>query len=469
MFIGNPPLIQVTSEQNEAYSFGGLLGDVRDFLYKSAPRQSLVLAEAGAIGYLVGLCGNAYNVSGAGLNQYIACLADTGVGKDANSEGFSKLTRAIWTSPEPFPHSGAEFVSAAGLIKWLARFPCHTAIIGEFAKKLAKWNDPRNANDYAISRVVLQAYSKSGRNGSFDPMAYSDPDKVTKRLSRPSLSILAEGTTDGFLAIVNDEQIGDGSLPRFLVFEHKGNRAYLNEGHDKVSPGDKLTANLQSFMAQCNAIRARGDVYDIPFSDLAKAEFARFDQWTTDTINVATSGISKQLWNRADLKARKLAGLAAISLNWTKPEIRLAHVTWATNLVAEQTYNLIAKFANGETGAIDGNQLLQLEAVQQVICDYLCDSDLCVKYGPNRQDIWQQHIITHSHIQRRLYPRALFKNDRLGAEYAVNRAVKSLLSDDVIREIPPVQMFERFGCKPKAYVASNAAALIEANTKKRRI
>jgi hypothetical protein len=393
-------------EEAEVYTLSGLLGGVRDFFYNSSPRQSEVISEAGAIGYLLGICGNAYNVSATGLNQYIAYLAPTGVGKDANSEGFSKLNAAIWTSAEPFPHSGAELVSAPGLIKWMSRFPCNTTIISEWPKKLIKWNDPKSAHDYAISRVILQMYSKSGKHGSFDPMAYSDPDKVTQRIRRVSLTTLAEGTTEGFLEVIGQSQVGDGLLPRFMVAEHKGHRSYINKGHDKAVPGNKLTADLQSFLAQCNSIRiSEQRVYDVPLTDLAEDKFDEFDRWTTDAINHGGDATTKQLWNRAHLKALKLAALAAVSENWTKPQIRLAHAVWATNLIAIQTNNLIARFNNGEVGEQTNNQIKQRAHILKHIAGYFAFRPTDAKLG----QMWELGIIPQSYIQRKVFTLPAFQ------------------------------------------------------------
>src|SRR5436190_2588437 len=69
----------------------GLLGRVASYIYSQAPYPSSRIALAGAIGFMSGLCGRAFNVSGAGLNLYCLLVADTASGKEAMSTGISKL------------------------------------------------------------------------------------------------------------------------------------------------------------------------------------------------------------------------------------------------------------------------------------------------------------------------------------------------------------------------------------------
>src|SRR5208283_2584903 len=55
----------------------GLLGDIALFIFQNAVRPVKEIAIAGAIAYLAGITGKAYNISRTGLNHYIAILAPT--------------------------------------------------------------------------------------------------------------------------------------------------------------------------------------------------------------------------------------------------------------------------------------------------------------------------------------------------------------------------------------------------------
>ncbi|WP_153002696.1 hypothetical protein [Sphingomonas endophytica] len=69
-----------TDQQGKAAVPPGLIGDVCRFIYDAAPHPNCDIALTGAIGFLAGVCGKAYNTyTNAGLNQYLLLLASTGM------------------------------------------------------------------------------------------------------------------------------------------------------------------------------------------------------------------------------------------------------------------------------------------------------------------------------------------------------------------------------------------------------
>jgi hypothetical protein len=218
----------------------GLLGEVAQFLLDAAPRPVRQIALSGAIGYLAGIIGNAYNISGTGTNQYIIQLASTGSGKELVASGIGRLNYYVHDhkTGSPFPHSGpGELVSAAGLIKWLADYPCNLTIIGEATKRLKDITNARNSVAYSLGRAILQLYPKSGAHNTFEPMAYSDREKRTGVIHSPSLTIWGEGNPEDFYEVLSETLIADGLLPRFMVFEYTGNRQRPKQAGEGRSPG----------------------------------------------------------------------------------------------------------------------------------------------------------------------------------------------------------------------------------------
>ena len=437
----------------------GLLGEVADFMYRAAPRQSHDVALAGAIGFLAGITGRAYNISNAGLNQYILLLAQTGIGKDAVAGGTAKLTQAILPScPSVIDFRGpGELVSSAGLIKWLAnKSPCIMSIVGEFGKKLKEMAAP-NANTHLIglSRVLLQLYSKSGHNDIFDPMAYSDKEKNTAPIQSPSLTLFGESVPEAFYEALDETMIGDGLLPRFLCFENKGQRQYFNKNGDKVIPTLDLIQRLSDLTAHCLGVMHRKAVHRIEMTPEAETKADEFDVWTTDAINATDGNVVRHLWNRAHLKSLKLAALRAVGENYLNPVVTLEHFMWASDMVVDQTTRMIAKFETGQVGAAAATgETKQLHEVIKTFREFLADPEKYVKYG-GRLDMCGNGVITESSIMRKLACAAAFKHDRMGSSFAIKRTIRTLLEADDIREIPAQQMSLTYGTKPKAYVIAN--------------
>lgn len=436
----------------------GLLGEIAQFLYDAAPRQAHDLALAGAIGFMSGICGRAYNVNGTGLNQYILMLAQTGIGKDAVSSGTDRLISVVKQAcPSIVDFKGpGELVSSAGLIKWLVNKPCCYSILGEFGKKLKEMAAPNaNAHLQGISRVLLQLYSKSGHGQYFDPMAYSDREKNTAPLPSPSLTIFGESIPENFYEALDEGMIADGLLPRFLVWEYSGQRAYLNENSNNVLPDLSMVSKVNDVVAYCLSIMQRQQVHNIGFMPEAWVKFQEFDKWTTDEINSATIDVHRQLWNRAHLKSMKLAALRAIGDNYLNPQINMGHTMWATEMVVDQTRRLIAKFETGQIGqAATTGEAKQLAEVIKAFNEFLHDCDKYIKYG-GRADMHADGIVLESAIQRKTVCLASFKHDKMGQKVALKRALQTLIDADDIREVPAMQMSAKFGSKPRAFVISN--------------
>ncbi len=441
----------------------GLLGDVANFFLEAAPRQVPDIALAGAVGLLSGICGRSFNVSGTGLNQYILLLAGTGTGKDLITSGVNRLMgKVVETVPSAADFRGpGELVSGAGLIRWLNEKPMAFSILGEFGVKMKEMASAQAGPNLAgLERVLLQLYTKSGSGQVFDPSAYSDSTKNTNAIHSPSFTLLGETVPDRFFAILDDTTIESGLIPRFLTFEYKGKRLYLNEGSEKVMPTFNLVAGMADLCTQAITLAHNGHTQTVELDDASARKFREFERWTTDEINDTGQEVLRHLWNRAHLKALKLAAIASVGINRYKPVVDINATLWATNIVVDQTKRLIAKFETGQIGHASNPEGKQLTEMVRIIGDLLTqDFGKAAKYGM-REDMHKRGVIPESVISRKLIGTSLFRNDRMGATHAIKRALKMLCEADELREMPKAQMQEQFGCGPRAYVIANAARFL---------
>ena len=451
--------------QAETGSPPGLLGALASFIYEQAPYPNRTIALAGSIGLLSGLVGRAFNTyTGAGLNQYLLVLASTGAGKEAMADGISKLMLAVQASvPAITDFKGpAHFASAQGLLRALAKSPCFVSIIGEFGLKFRALASPKaSPNDVALKAALLDLFGKSGQGKLLDPMAYSDTAKNTPTIQSPALSIIGESTPESFFEAIDEGVIADGLLPRFLVFLAPQKRPYLNP--DAVSsPAPALVQAVADLAAICLQYAHTSNAVIVAIDADAAGTFGRFERWTTDQINEGNSEASRQLWNRANLKAQKLASLCAVGVNPLAPIVTDAEAMWATNLIAEQTNYLLARFANGEVGEVAGNESKQTGEVIRIVREYMS-----APYGPRFDnygcnfEMHRQGVITESYLSRRLGRLPTFKNDRMGPTSALKRTIKNLLDADELREMRKSQMIEKFGVGPRSFVVSNAKRFLQ--------
>jgi hypothetical protein len=303
-------------------------------------------------------------------------------------------------------------------------------------------------------------YSKSGHHSVFDPMAYSDSDKNTNPIVSPALTILGESVPETFYEALDEALIADGLLPRFMLFEYRGRREYLNKGHNDVQPPFDLLTDISDLAGYALGVMNRQAVHNVLMTPEAQAKFDEFDVWTTNEINGAKTETHRMLWNRAHLKATKLAALYAVGINYLNPVIDMAACVWATNLIVGQTTKLVAKFESGTFGTVGGSESRQIQEIIKVIASYMASPyDRYKKYGGS-EEMHKMQVITEAHISRRLMAMACFKNDKIGATNSIKRSLKVLLEADELREMPTAQMIENFGCKPRAFVVSNPARFV---------
>lgn len=438
----------------------GLIGQLAQFILDAAPRPVPDIALAGAIAMLSGITGRAYNTyTGAGLNQYFLLLAPTGTGKDAIIDGTSKLFNAIQGQvPAALDFKGpGELVSSAGLIKWMEKKPATFSILGEIGLLMQQMASPTaNAHLKGLQRTLTQFYSRSGRGKTFDPSAYSDQQKNTGHIHNPALTIIGESVPGEFYAALDESLIANGLLPRFAIFEYEGERPYLQKGKEFVQPPFALVQSLADLAANCLNLAHNNNVHVVQPTPEAEAKLTEFDNWTTDQINASGNAeVIRHLWNRAHLKALKLASLYAVSVNYLNPVIDMAAVMWATNLIVGQTVKLIHKFENDEVGDLSNSEAKQTHDMIKCIATFLhSPHDKFSKYG-GTPDMHRDGVFTYSHIQRRLVSMASFRLDRYGSTNAIKRALQHLLDGDEIREMPKAQMSAKYGCNARAFVVSN--------------
>lgn len=243
-------------------------------------------------------------------------------------------------------------------------------------------------------------------------------------------------------------------LPRFMVFEYKGDRAYYNR-NKLAEPPLGLIAKINDVLTYCNTVAARQSVHHIEMMADVKEKEEELDRWTTDIINETEGEVARQLWNRVHLQALKLSALMAVGENYINPVVTLQQFMWASELIVAQTRRLIAKFETGLVGAgASTGESKQTNEVIKVFNELLLDGEKYVKYG-GRLDMCNAFIVTETLIQRKLISMACFRNDRMGATFALKRAIKTLLDADDIREVPPQQMMQLFNSKPRAFQIQN--------------
>jgi hypothetical protein len=454
------------SSKREVYSVPpGLIGEVAQYIYSQAPRPVAEIALAGAIGLVAGIVGRAYNVSGTGLNQYVLLLAPTGTGKEAIASGIDKLMSAvIRTVPASVDFVGpGEIASAQALIKYMSKTAnSFVSLVGEFGIYLQQMASV-NAAPHLIGlrRMLLDLYNKSGEGKVLRPSIYSDREKNTTSVLAPSLTLLGESTPEKFFEGLHEGMISEGLLPRFTIIEYHGDRPPLNAAHVYAQPSFELIEKVSTVCAHSLMLNSQHKAIQVQFTFEAKEVFAEFDIECDANINSTEKEVRRHLWNRAHIKAMKLAALVAVGCNPYEPTIDKACAEWALQIVVTDVNNLLTKFESGEIGA-DNDESKQLAKTVSTVRDFIVTSwsDVAKYAGANSAALHNDKIVPYAYIQRRLAAVAIFRKDRNGASIAIKRALNTLKERGDIAEMSKATLSKDYGTTCLAYAISNTEAFL---------
>lgn len=415
----------------------GFIGDLSRYIYESAVLPVHEVALAAALALTAGVVGRSYNISGTGLNQYIIVLANTGTGKESAGKGINAMINAVMsTCPTARDFIGpSAFASGQGLVRTLAKpnRQCFVSVLGEFGMTLQQICDPKASSaERMLKRVLLDIYNKSGFNDMLYGTAYSDSEKDVVSVQSPNVTILGESTPETFYKGLDSAGIAEGLIPRFTVLQYDGPRPDRNPKAFSTPP-DSLVNEFSELIATSVRTAQARQFIPVTLSADALALMDGFDRRATAQINAHGEGPHRQLWNRAHLKALKLAGLVAVGCNPHQPCVDVAAANWAIEVVTLDIEKMLAKFEAGDVGTGDS----KLEShVRKAVRDYLNMTETQRrKYGVSEKMI-QLQVIPWQFLRRRLKSCADFKNDRRGENAAINATLAFLSEADEVVRIP---------------------------------
>lgn len=455
--------VEMPKPKSDVYSVPpGLVGEIAQFIFQQAPRPVPEIALAGALGLMAGIVGRAYNVSGTGLNHYVMLLAPTGTGKEAIASGVDKLMGAvIRTVPAATDFIGpSEIASSQAVIKYMSKGPTSfVSMVGEFGIYLQQMASP-NAPPHLLGlrRFMLDAYNKSGEGKVLRPSIYSDREKNTSAVLAPSFTMLGESTPEKFYEGLHEGLISEGLLPRFTTIEYRGDRPALNPHHIHAQPSFEVIDKLSTVCAHALMLNSQHKAVHVGFSPEAKAMFDEFDRHCDLNINSSDKEVRRHLWNRAHIKAMKLAALVAVGCNPYNPVISADVAAWATNLIVADVRNLLDRFNAGEIG-IDNEETRQLAELIKIIKEYVLSpwSEVS-RYKAGSAQMHGEKVVPYSYLHKRATKLSTFRKDRIGETGALKRAIKTLTERGDIQQLSPKLAHDNFKTSAQCFMISNANA-----------
>lgn len=433
----------------------GLVGELASYFHRTAQRPVQEIALAAAIGLAAGVAGRAFNISGTGLNQYLLLLAKTGTGKEGAAKGISNLVGAVRPqvpTVDDFVGPSA-FASGQALIRVLDARPCFLTLMGEFGLRLQAMNDPRaNSAERLLKTVLLDLYGKSGFSDVLRSTAYSDSDKNTKAIRAPAVTILGESTPETFYEGIHAGDIADGLIPRFHIIEYTGPRPHKNKTAN-CPPDAKLVDRFSDLVVTALTVQNNHTCQPVQVQPDAEQYLDDFDNEATEALNSAGSQGEAQLWNRAHLKALKLAGLLAVGVDWHNPVVTLELATWAVDFVRRGTSALLARFFAGDVGVGDNKQEAD---IRRVVDEYMMLGAAQRKTYRVEKAIWDRKLITRDYLWRRCSRMSSFYKDKRGAARALSDTLTNMVANDSLAIVPAADAIKHFNKRMQLYYVGDS-------------
>lgn len=457
-----PPLPPGPSPAREINPFGkytfppGLVGQVAEYIFSSAIRPVQEVALCAAIALCAGIGGRSYNISGLGLNQYIILIAETGRGKEGAATGIDNLMGAVKQSGIPMADrflGPAAFASGQALVKVLDSSNCFVSVLGEFGITLKQICDPKAPGPLEVlKKVLLDVYTKSGFGKVLRSSVYSDTEKNTKIVQAPNLTLLGESTPDRFFNGLDLSHIADGLIPRFSIVEYKGKRPPKNQNAFHLPP-DELVKELGAFITIALTTGQNNTVCPVRVDADAKAILDLLDKDSDARINDTGSDIEAELWNRADLKGMKLAGLIAAGCNPHAPVITAEIAKWAVSFVRREIWGVMERFRNGDIGTGEAKQEAEIRRLflhfQTMTHDkrkaYRCPEELLAV-----------PVVPYQYLNQYTRRLACFKADRRGECRALKETLENMVRAEVFEMVPLQQLTSQFKTRSPIYLPGPA-------------
>ncbi len=423
----------------------GRAGRIARFIYARSYSPVIEVSVTATLGLLAGVCGRAYRTyTGKDLALYIILVARSGIGKDSAHDSIPELLKLSGVRGAERFVRAQDFVSGEALHKEILRDPGFLALQGEFGRKLKRMSNPTDTPMQNLRTVMTNAYGKQFLEGK----SYSNVDNSLEGVEWPALSFLGETTPGTFLECLTPDMMADGFLSRFLCVTYQGERPFPNRVRDILLPdGDrKAWRDLVALMID------RQNQGNVPArivkpNDDAREKLEGFELECIDELNRAGDDEPmRQVWNRAHLKALKVASLLAVADQSVNPIVRLEHVAWALMLVRRDESIFQEHKSNGDIGMSDDTREHKLLSFIKEYLGGPVSAGYKVPTGMR-----EQGIVTRAFLQIRASSLPAFNNHRLGKSRALDEALRSLESSGYLVGVKQDKLIDSFGFHGKAY------------------
>jgi hypothetical protein len=180
-------------------------------------------------------------------------------------------------------------------------------------------------------------------NSVYIGQCYADPDK-NKEIDQPHACLYGTTVRKSLYEGLSSDSLTDGFLSRMLIFESADDDPEAREDVETIEPPKGLV-EIARYWGQFNSDGNMSDLHPIPvvvpYVGESRAIINELERLSRRERAGADETIAT-LWTRTTEKARKLALLAACSIDHREPQVDGAAAQWAADLSEHLTRRMLS-------------------------------------------------------------------------------------------------------------------------------
>lgn len=419
----------------------GITGEIAKAIYCASYLPQQEVAIIATLALLSGIAGRAYRTpTDATLAQYYLLVAHTGSGKDAIHKVIPQVIQMTEVTQAKQFVVSERFVSAPALHRRILEQPGFLSLHPEFGRRLAIIASPKanGGHDQQFADKLTEAYEKEHMEGIYR----SKEEDCISGVEWPALSFLGETTPQTFNRSLTTEMMENGFFSRFLTIRVTSERPISNQNAKLDLHGEPLVSLYQLTRKSIEINNSpKLEPIHVQYKDCSSKE--RFDYFEEEcrkkinSANIKDDMFGSAAWNRAHLKALKIASLLAVADNCHEPIIHLGHAIWAIDLVKKDAQIFMKQVESGSIG--DGDDVRQKKVLE------ICGKVLLNKIKDKNTKLFPYGIVTRRVLQSNTSRLAPFKNHPLKASKALNETIKSLIKMGCLMEVDKHSAVKLYG------------------------
>lgn len=321
----------------------GLLGQLAAHINATSIKPQPILALGASIAAVATIIGRKVKAeTGLRPNVYVLGVADTGSGKERAREAIRELfTAAGVDSMVGFD----DMASDAGIVSAVSEAPSCLFLLDEVGRMLAQLSSKR-APPHLANQVSTYLRLYSASNGVYYGKGYANRQQQLS-INQPNLCIYGTTVPGSLYASMTSEQVSDGFLSRFMIFESEDPDPMIVDALPRQIP-ESLVDGFKAWAS----VRG-GNLTDInpapktvPTTDNARSTWRDLESdMRAKRAELRVSGDGAGLFTRVWALAIKLSLIRACGVCIGDPEITEGDAVWGSELARYLTLSMHTKIA----------------------------------------------------------------------------------------------------------------------------